>query len=1325
MKHLTKLILGVAALATLSCTTDVTEDLGVVVGGQTNITLSLEESRTHINGKSGDEYPLYWSAGDKIAVNGVASEPLSESSHGSASATFTINGVAEYPYNIVYPAPAEGVTAADGLQAVTFLTTQEYTAGTFAEGAVPMYAQVAKEGDAANLQHLAGVLCIAPKGEGVVLTSMTVTAENGKIAGNFDVDCTTGALTAHEDASNRLTVTFGEGLTLGAEATPIYVAVPAGEYSVFAITLNTATDAMLIRFDSTGDKAVKAGIVREFTEFTYATNATTSDVFEIYDEASLRRFAATATKFYPYTSAKVVANIDMTGKEWTPIEGFAHAFDGGNFEIKGLTAPLFGTITATEIKNVKLVDVNILAIGSKEVGSIACKIDNTAAVVSNCSASGKMVLQNNGALSSTIYSAGLIARSTSTQTFSNLTNEIDIEVSGEFSEENTYVSGCVGYAKDLTVENLTNLGNLTFKDIVSPRACLCGVAGYTKVYKNCVNGVKGDATKGCLKYEGTKDASFWAGGIGGVSDATRTLTNCVNYGSIIVTENASAAGVIVGGIYANCQSSNSTVIYTFDGCANHGELSIKPASTSSNVKVGGGWAQTSGTHDTFKILNGFTNTGDITVEIDNVVGGTVLVGGAVSTFNKGLHADSNGVIKNEGNITYKGVASTASYTRISGVLAHTASTPLASANLSYVNTGDITAMGKFGTTGYVGGVMGTGRNISNARSFCNIKAIGATYVATILATSETKYKATNCHSGGTICVDESAGKIDLSFDNWYNYISAYDMTYDAAKSANCGYISSIDAIPAFEAPYEINSAEALLAFAAEAATFDKNISITADIDMTGKAWTPIEGYKGAIFGNDNKIKGLNAPLCGTISGSILNLHLTDVNIEVTDIKAEYGVLAGRIDGNDAVVNNCSASGKMKVNLAMTAAITGNGSNKDIDIAGLIGYTTSTREFTNLTNEVDVEIAGTYKNNIVATGLITVGASCSLSNSKNLGKITYTATSNSNVFIGGLVHECKSVTDCVNGSAKDATFSKGAITIDGTTKNAYASGFTPSGRSDITLTRCHNYGAITYTENAVTGGTTLPAGAVGYYSPSSAALVLDACANHAPISVNNSTIGGDLKVGGLVSHYGGSNLLTIRNGYTNTGDFNISPKSVAAGKSIQVGGMVGNFSATWTTDSTGGVYNSGNITYSGASSSTSTVRISGITAAMAKDIPAIEGFEIINTGNITSTGTGKAVYVGGILGAGKLVNGAKCHCKIYATSGTTIGWIMPAARTSTLKATNCQIGGNTVEIDDADESEMLSPITADNFHNYIYSTPIDKETAEADGCSFLSEKPTIR
>ena len=49
MKNLTKIFVAVAALFVgFACTTDVTEDLGVNLGGQTTLTISLEESRTQL-----------------------------------------------------------------------------------------------------------------------------------------------------------------------------------------------------------------------------------------------------------------------------------------------------------------------------------------------------------------------------------------------------------------------------------------------------------------------------------------------------------------------------------------------------------------------------------------------------------------------------------------------------------------------------------------------------------------------------------------------------------------------------------------------------------------------------------------------------------------------------------------------------------------------------------------------------------------------------------------------------------------------------------------------------------------------------------------------------------------------------------------------------------------------------------------------------------------------------------------------------------------------------------------------------------------------------
>jgi hypothetical protein len=286
MRTLTKFFVAVTLLfAGVACTTDATEDLGVNVLGPKTLTISLEESRTQLGEKVDGVYPLYWSVGDKISVNGVESEELTEG--GNASATFTLGGTINYPYSVVYPASSANQ--------VTFLAEQTYTPGTFCAGAAPMYGYAASSKDVIQMTNLVGALRLEISGE-VTLASLTIEAESGNLAGTYTVDCTTGALTLVEgSASNKVSLSFGEGLALSATATPIYVAVPAGEYGEFEVVLNTATDKMTAKFDSNGERAIKAGVVREFKEFTYLANSVTTDIFEIYDEASLRQFANIAS----------------------------------------------------------------------------------------------------------------------------------------------------------------------------------------------------------------------------------------------------------------------------------------------------------------------------------------------------------------------------------------------------------------------------------------------------------------------------------------------------------------------------------------------------------------------------------------------------------------------------------------------------------------------------------------------------------------------------------------------------------------------------------------------------------------------------------------------------------------------------------------------------------------------------------------------------------------------------------------------------------------------------------------------------------------------
>ena len=547
--------MAVVLVAAYSCATDMTEDLGVNLTQGHKVTLSIEESRTQLGEKADGVYPLYWSEGDAIAVNGVASEPLTKAAHGSTAATFVVNGEVTYPHNIVYPAPAEGVIPAEGLQAVTFLAEQPYVAGSFADGAAPMYgyaAAVAEGEEAApiEMQHLTGVLRFAIKGEGVTLTSMSVSSESGKIAGNFDVNCADGTLTAHDDATNVVSVTFGDGLALGAEATPIYVAVPAGAYGTFAITLRTANDKMTVKFDSEV-KPINVGSVREFAPFTYAPNQNDSEEFIIETKEDLIKFASIAATFYPHKTAKLVANIDMTGVEWSPIVGFgSYTFDGGNFEIKGLTAPLFADAQNSTIKNVKLTDVNIIENESLYYGAIVCQA--TASTIDNCSVSGNVVYNNTavsgfttsltGSTTDTVPDdlciggvAGLLRESSITNctNYSNITIEEYVVSTSDTSDVS--VGGIVG-SLICVKDNYGAISNCHNKGVIASNASkgklrpnIGGVAGYIAYVNisNISNGEQG-TTKGSITLENILGNCTRLGGIIGATRGT-TVDTATNY----------------------------------------------------------------------------------------------------------------------------------------------------------------------------------------------------------------------------------------------------------------------------------------------------------------------------------------------------------------------------------------------------------------------------------------------------------------------------------------------------------------------------------------------------------------------------------------------------------------------------------------------------------------------------------------------------------------------------------------------------------------------------------------------------------------------------
>ena len=213
-------------------------------------------------------------------------------------------------------------------------------------------------------------------------------------------------------------------------------------------------------------------------------------------------------------------NIDLTGKEWTPIgtssSSYTGTFDGGNHTISGLTvkgsdeyAGLFGYIDKVgTVKNVKLEKVQITS-------------DYQYAYV------GGVAGNNNGAIE-------------------------NCSVSGSVSGNSTYnsVGGVVGYQWGGSITRCSSSAT------VNGTGSVGGVVGQTNY---------GATLTACystenVTLESNNSDNNYAGGVVGVNGASSTLTACYATGKVTGTGTGSGS-IYVGGVTGNNASGTLTACY--------------------------------------------------------------------------------------------------------------------------------------------------------------------------------------------------------------------------------------------------------------------------------------------------------------------------------------------------------------------------------------------------------------------------------------------------------------------------------------------------------------------------------------------------------------------------------------------------------------------------------------------------------------------------------------------------------------------------------------------------------------------------------------------
>ena len=217
---------------------------------------------------------------------------------------------------------------------------------------------------------------------------------------------------------------------------------------------------------------------------------------------------------------------------------------------------------------------------------------------------------------------------------------------------------------------------------------------------------------------------------------------------------------------------------------------------------------------------------------------------------------------------------------------------------------------------------------------------------------------------------------------------------------------------------------------------DINITLTADIDLTGKNWTPIgtdydNSYKGTFDGGGHTITGLTfttndefAGLFGWLNraGTVKNVVMEGVQITSNQI---YGGSIGGVVGYGwGTIENCSVSGSVSgtvyvggvVGVQIGGSITGCSSSATVkgtvDVGGVAGQTNSSATLTACYATGNVIIEINPKKNIAGGSLVGMNAGSSLLACYATGNVTSTGSSTGKVHIGGFLgNNYTTVTAC--------------------------------------------------------------------------------------------------------------------------------------------------------------------------------------------------------------------------------------------------------------------------------------------------------------------------
>ena len=541
-----KLLMAMAAIAAVAAGCSKEELEGGSESGQEKVAMSFSSEALTTRTSLVDGQKVVWTEDDAIGIFGgsaaVEEFVLTEIDPEDASrATFRGEAVPSDTYYAIYPFNPEA--AIEGNVISTELPSgQPAEAGTFGTG-INLSAAVAAQDNTLTFRNLCGLVTVELSSvpEGYELEGLVLEGRNGeKLAGQVSITADGAGLNAApaESSSTAVTLKAADGAPLA-----------AGTY-VFTILPADFTGGLRIVFDYgesgrsevlTGEPVkVSAGENHRLPAVSAkAPEGTAGNPYRISTADELLAFAAASGEYSSDDVVALDADIDMSGKAWTPFV-LGCQFDGRGHRIYNISSDA-GCIFTDISSGAVLKDV---VFGSRD----GTAYDGTSVI----------------SLSGPSENTGLVGRNSGT--LDNVTSYVPVtaEYSGEIAGNEVRIGGLVS-SNYGTVRNSRAHGKITVTGTINKYVYAGGITGWFSSsgisVESSVN--TGDITVNSDKLQGV-------GGIAGMFQGGK-ITDCENTGKITVTnaDKGSYCGGIVGFIQIRSESPS-----TISGCENSGEFDM-------------------------------------------------------------------------------------------------------------------------------------------------------------------------------------------------------------------------------------------------------------------------------------------------------------------------------------------------------------------------------------------------------------------------------------------------------------------------------------------------------------------------------------------------------------------------------------------------------------------------------------------------------------------------------------------------------------------------------------------------------------------------------